>query len=84
MPDALRGAHGHSKRAVHATTIARDVARAPRIFASIAVDGVPVTTLGLDGAVARILGVAHTTLAVTLKRGEQAVPLVVERLPFRM
>jgi RNA polymerase sigma factor (sigma-70 family) len=50
----------------------------------VAVDGVPVTTLGLDGAVSRIRGAAHTTLSVTLKRGEQLVPLVVERLPFRM
>jgi Carboxypeptidase regulatory-like domain/PDZ domain len=45
----------------------------------IAIDGVPVTQLGLDGAVARIRGVVGTTVAVTLRRGEQAVVLVVER-----
>src|SRR5262249_14445687 len=30
----------------------------------VAIDGVPVTTLGIDGTVARIRGVAHTTVAV--------------------
>jgi RNA polymerase sigma factor (sigma-70 family) len=49
----------------------------------VAVDGVPVTTLGVDGTVTRIRGLAHTTVSVTLKRGEQLVPLVVERLPIR-
>jgi C-terminal processing protease CtpA/Prc len=48
-----------------------------------AIDGVPVTQLGLDGAVARIRGVVGTTVAVTLRRGEQAVVLVVERRKFR-
>jgi hypothetical protein len=50
----------------------------------VAVDGVPVTKLGLEGAVSRIRGVPHTTLAVTIKRGEQTIPLVVERKPFRL
>lgn len=50
----------------------------------VAVDGVAVTTLGMDGAVARIRGVPHTTVAVSLKRGEQVVPLVVERKPLRV
>lgn len=50
----------------------------------VAVDGVPVTTLGLDGAIARIRGVPHTTVSVSLKRGEQLVPLVVERRPLRV
>jgi RNA polymerase sigma factor (sigma-70 family) len=49
----------------------------------VAVDGVPVTTLGMDGAVARIRGVAHTKLAVSIKRGEQVSQLVVERRPLR-
>ncbi len=50
----------------------------------VAVDGMPVTTLGMDGAVARIRGVPHTTVAVSLKRGEQVVPVVVERKPLRV
>jgi carboxyl-terminal processing protease len=50
----------------------------------VAIDGVPVTTLGMDGAIGRIRGVAHTTLAVTIKRGEQTLPLVVERRPLRV
>jgi RNA polymerase sigma factor (sigma-70 family) len=50
----------------------------------VAIDGVPVTTLGMDGAVARIRGVARTTVAVSIKRGEQIVPLVVERRPLRV
>jgi hypothetical protein len=49
----------------------------------VAVDGVPVTTLGMDGAVARIRGVAGTKLAVSIKRGEQVSQLVVERRPLR-
>jgi RNA polymerase sigma factor (sigma-70 family) len=50
----------------------------------VAVDGVPVTTLGIDGAVGRIRGVANTKVAVTIKRGEQTMPLVVERRPVRL
>lgn len=49
----------------------------------IAVDGVPVTQLGLDGAVARIRGVVGTTVSVTLRRGDQPVVLVVERRKLR-
>jgi hypothetical protein len=50
----------------------------------VAVDGVPVTTLGMDGAIARIRGVAHTTLSVGLQRGDQLLTLVVERKPLRV
>jgi RNA polymerase sigma factor (sigma-70 family) len=50
----------------------------------VAVDGISVTTLGIDGAVGRIRGVAHTKVAVTIKRGEQLMPLVVERRPLRL
>lgn len=50
----------------------------------VAIDGVAVTTLGMDGAIGRIRGVAHTTLAVTVKRGEQTLPFVVERRPLRV
>lgn len=50
----------------------------------VAIDGVPVTTLGMDGAVGRIRGVAHTKLAVSIKRGDQMIPLVVERRPLRV
>lgn len=50
----------------------------------VTVDGVPVTTLGLDGAVTRIRGLAHTTVAIGVQRGQQVVPLVVERKPLRV
>ena len=50
----------------------------------VAVDGVPVTTLGIDGAVGRIRGVAHTTVSVSLRRGEQVVALAVERRPLHV
>lgn len=49
----------------------------------VAVDGVPVTTLGLDGAVAKIRGVAGTTVSVGVKRGDKVVTLVVERKKLR-
>jgi carboxyl-terminal processing protease len=49
----------------------------------VAVDGVPVTQLGIDGSVARIRGVAGTKLSVGVKRGEQVSTLVVERKPLR-
>ncbi len=49
----------------------------------IAVDGVPVTQLGIDGAVARIRGVVGTTVSVTLRRGDRPVVLVVERRKLR-
>jgi RNA polymerase sigma factor (sigma-70 family) len=45
----------------------------------VAVDGVDIATLGIDGAVARIRGVAGTKVAVTIRRGEETVQLVVER-----
>ncbi|HEX4422736.1 MAG TPA: sigma-70 family RNA polymerase sigma factor [Kofleriaceae bacterium] len=44
-----------------------------------AVDGAPVAPLGVDGAVAKIRGVAGTTVAITLRRGDQTVQLVVQR-----
>ena len=50
----------------------------------VSIDGVPVTTLGMDGAVSRIRGVAHTTLAVGIQRGDNTVTLVVERKPLRV
>jgi hypothetical protein len=49
----------------------------------IAVDGVPVDQLGLEGAVARIRGLVGTTVSVTLRRGDQSVVLVVERRKLR-
>jgi RNA polymerase sigma factor (sigma-70 family) len=45
----------------------------------IAVDGAPVAPLGVDGAVAKIRGAAGTTVAITLRRGDQTVQLVVQR-----
>jgi RNA polymerase sigma-70 factor (ECF subfamily) len=48
-----------------------------------AVDGVPVTQLGIEGAVSRIRGVAGTTLSVSLLRGETAMNFVVTRKPLR-
>ena len=45
----------------------------------VAVDGVPIATLGLDGAVARIRGVAGTRVSVTVRRGDRDLVLVVER-----
>jgi Carboxypeptidase regulatory-like domain/PDZ domain len=44
-----------------------------------AVDGAPVTELGVDGAVARIRGAPNTTVAITLARGDTLVTLTVER-----
>jgi hypothetical protein len=52
--------------------------------ALVAVDGVPVTQLGIDGAVSRIRGVAGTKLSVGVKRGDQVSTLVVERKPIKM
>lgn len=49
----------------------------------IAVDGSPVAPLGVDGAVARIRGAAGTTVAITLRRGDQTVQLVVQRRKIR-
>ena len=47
-----------------------------------AVDGIPVTTLGLDGTVTRIRGLPGTTIAVTVERGGQT--FVVTRKPLRV
>lgn len=49
----------------------------------VAVDGIPITTLGLDGAIAKIRGVAGTTVGVSVKRGDKIIPLVVERRKLR-
>jgi len=48
----------------------------------IAIDGIAVTTLGMDAAIGKIRGVAHTKVGLTLRRGDQELPLVVERLPL--
>jgi hypothetical protein len=48
-----------------------------------AVDGIEVTKLGLDGAVAKIRGVEGTTVAVTLRREGKLVPIVVTRKKIR-
>lgn len=48
-----------------------------------AIDGIPVTTLGMDGTVGRIRGVAGTTLAVTIMRDGKPLQLVVERKPLK-
>jgi hypothetical protein len=45
----------------------------------IAIDGVPVAPLGVEGTIAKIRGAAGTTVAVTLRRGDQSVQLVVQR-----
>jgi RNA polymerase sigma factor (sigma-70 family) len=49
----------------------------------VAVDGVSASELGVDGAVAKIRGTVGTTVAITLRRGESLVPLVVERRKIR-
>jgi hypothetical protein len=46
----------------------------------VRVDGTPVTELGIDGAVARIRGIAGTTVRIALARGPE---LVVERRPLK-
>lgn len=45
----------------------------------VAVDGISVATLGLDGAVARIRGTAGTTVAISVRRGDKVIQLVVLR-----
>jgi RNA polymerase sigma factor (sigma-70 family) len=49
----------------------------------VALDGIPITTLGFDGAIQRIRGVEGSKIGVTLMRGEQTVQLVVERKKLR-
>ena len=45
----------------------------------LAVDGADVATTGLDGAIARIRGVAGTRVRITLRRGDAPVELSIER-----
>jgi hypothetical protein len=47
------------------------------------IDGTPTVDLGVDGAVARIRGVAGTTVRVTLLRAGAPVDLIVERRPLK-
>lgn len=49
----------------------------------VAVDGIPVTKLGLDGAISKIRGVEGTTVAITVLRGGKPVPIVVTRRKLR-
>jgi hypothetical protein len=44
-----------------------------------AVDGVPVTELGIDGAMARIRGIAGTTVALTMRRDGEPLHVTVAR-----
>jgi RNA polymerase sigma factor (sigma-70 family) len=48
-----------------------------------AIDGIPLTELGMQAAIARIRGVAGTTIAVAFLRGETPMNLVVTRKPLR-
>lgn len=45
----------------------------------VTLDGVPVTSLGMDGAIAKIRGAEGTTIAVGVQRGDQVVQVVVTR-----
>jgi C-terminal processing protease CtpA/Prc len=49
----------------------------------VAIDGVPVTRLGVDRAFASLRGQPGTTVALTLRRDERYIQLVVERRPLR-
>jgi RNA polymerase sigma factor (sigma-70 family) len=49
----------------------------------LAVDGAPAAPLGVQGAVLKIRGVVGTTVAITLRRGDQTLLLVVERRKLR-
>jgi hypothetical protein len=49
-----------------------------------AIDGLPVAPLGVDGAVAKVRGAAGTTVAVTVRRGDQSVQLIVQRRKLRV
>jgi predicted metalloprotease with PDZ domain len=44
-----------------------------------AIDGLAVAPLGVDGAVSKIRGIEGTTITVTVRRGDQRVPLIVTR-----
>jgi RNA polymerase sigma factor (sigma-70 family) len=48
----------------------------------VAIDGAAVTELGLEGSIAKIRGAAGTTVTISLRRGNQIVPIVVERRPL--
>jgi predicted metalloprotease with PDZ domain len=50
----------------------------------VAVDGLPVAPIGVDGAVAKIRGIAGTTITVTVRRGDQTLQLLVERRKIRV
>ena len=49
----------------------------------VAVDGLPVVPLGLEGTIAKIRGVAGTTVTITLRRGDQTLQLLVQRRKIR-
>jgi hypothetical protein len=49
----------------------------------VALDGLPVAPLGVDGAIAKIRGIAGTTISVTLRRGDQPLELIVQRRKLR-
>jgi RNA polymerase sigma factor (sigma-70 family) len=49
----------------------------------VAIDGLPVGPLGMEGTIAKIRGVAGTTVAVSLRRGDKQIDLVVERRKIR-
>ena len=49
----------------------------------IAVDGHSVVKLGRDGSIAKILGPAHTKVALTLWRNGAAVTLTIDRIPIK-
>jgi RNA polymerase sigma factor (sigma-70 family) len=48
----------------------------------VAVDMIPVTTLGFDGAVGKVRGVAGTKVSIGLQRGDKVETLLVERKPL--
>jgi len=49
----------------------------------VAVDGIVVTQLGMDGSIGKIRGVEGTTIAISLRRAAGVVALVVERRKLR-